>query len=91
MELIAAVLIAGPLGYFVKSRKRALIAYLVIWAVIFPIQTVDVHRGEGLDVLYWVFNAVFLAGGLGLNRLGSHLRRRRDQTVRERASVEARA
>jgi hypothetical protein len=68
MELIAAVLIAGPLGYYVQSSKRALIAYLGVWAVIFPIQTFIVGAD---DPLYWIFNALILAGGIGLNRLGA--------------------
>lgn len=71
MELIAAVLIAGPLGYFVQSSKRALIAYLGVWAVIFPIQTLIVAPDEASDPLYWAFNAVILAGGIVLNRLGA--------------------
>ena len=44
MELIAAVLIAGPLGYFARS---GLLIYLVVWAVIFPVQTVVVSRRPG--------------------------------------------
>jgi hypothetical protein len=77
MELIAAVLIAGPLGYFVQSSKRALIAYLGVWAVIFPIQTLIVVPDEASDPTYWILNAVFLAGGIGLNRLGARLAERR--------------
>ena len=77
MELIAAVLIAGPLGYFVESRKRALIAYLGIWAVIFPIQTLIVVPDEASDPLYWALNALFLVGGIGLNRLGARFAERR--------------
>jgi hypothetical protein len=72
MELIAAVLAAGPLGYFVQPRKRALIAYLVLWAVIFPIQTYVVfHMNSDNDPLYWVFNALILTAGIGLNRFGA--------------------
>jgi hypothetical protein len=78
MELIAAVLIAGPLGYFVCNSRASLIAYLALWAVIFPIQTVIVfNAGDGDDTLYWVFNALILCLGIGLNRLGAHLRERR--------------
>ena len=51
MELIAAVLIAGPLGYFVRTRTRSLAAYLVLWAVIFPIQTVVVHAENPDDIV----------------------------------------
>jgi hypothetical protein len=77
MELIAAIVLAGPLGYFVRSRP--LLAYLVIWAVIFPIQTVIVHSENADDIqpLYFVVNALILAGGIGLNRLGARQRRRR--------------
>ena len=77
MELIAAILLAGPLGYFVR---RGLLAYLLIWAVVFPIQTVVVYADtdpSGNDALYWVFNAVILALGVALNRLGRRLRVRR--------------
>ncbi len=79
MELIAAVLIAGPLGYFVRSRKRSLTVYLVLWAVIFPIQTAVVHAENADDIVpaYFVINALILCVGIGLNRLGARLRERR--------------
>lgn len=48
MELIAAILLAGPLGYFCSTRKQALMSYLVVWAVIFPIQTIVVHDAAQL-------------------------------------------
>jgi hypothetical protein len=78
MELIGAVLIAGPIGYFTPTRKGGLLLYLALWAVVFPVQTVVVYSmdGDG-DILYWVFNAVILCLGIGLNRLGSALRERR--------------
>jgi hypothetical protein len=78
MELIAAVLVAGPLGYLVRGRRRALIAYLGVWVVVFPIQTVVVFSENGDDnsVLYWVFNALILTVGICLNTLGAHLRAR---------------
>jgi hypothetical protein len=79
MELILAVLGAGPIGYFTKTRKAGRIIYLIAWAVVFPIQTVVVFNAssDGNDVLYWVFNAIILCAGLGLNHLGSVLRERR--------------
>jgi hypothetical protein len=74
MELIAAVLIAGPLGYF--GRHRGLVLYLAVWAIIFPIQTIVVHAENPDDIVaaYFVVNALILALGIGLNRLGSRLR-----------------
>ena len=76
MELIAAIVLAGPLGYFVRSRP--LLAYLVVWAVIFPVQTVVVHseNADDINASYFVVNAVILAGGIGLNTLGARLRAR---------------
>jgi hypothetical protein len=52
MELIAAVFIAAPLGYFLPGRTRArgLAVYLVVWAVIFPIQTAVVHADNPDDI-----------------------------------------
>jgi hypothetical protein len=77
MELIAAIVLAGPLGFLVRSRP--LLAYLVAWAVIFPVQTVVVHSENAGDInwQYFVVNAAILAGGIALNRLGTRLRRRR--------------
>jgi hypothetical protein len=91
MELIAAVLIAGPLGYFVRtrSRVRGLAIYLGVWAVIFPIQTVVVHAENPDDIVlaYFVINAVILAGGIALNTVGARLRERRRNALREQAEV----
>jgi hypothetical protein len=78
MELILAVLIAGPVGYFTPNRRRGLQIYLALWAVVIPIQTVVVYSMDGSSsILYWVFNALILCAGIGLNRLGSVLRERR--------------
>ena len=79
MELIAAVLLAGPLGYFARSSRSGLILYLIAWAIIFPIQTVVVFDAGDGDVLYWIFNALILAGGIALNRLGRRRREARDR------------
>jgi hypothetical protein len=79
VELIAAVLIAGPLGYF--ARRRGLALYLGLWVIVFPIQTVVVHAENADDIVlsYFVVNAVILALGIGLNRLGAGLRTRSGQ------------
>ena len=83
MELIAAVLIAGPAGYFARTRMQGLWLYLGVWAVVFPIQTVVVYSesDDGGDVLYWVFNALILALGIGLNTCGARLKLRRTGQV----------
>jgi hypothetical protein len=79
MELITAIVLAGPLGYFARNRRLGLIHYLVAWAIVLPIQTVVVNS-ENPDDLNWAYplvNAVILAGGIGLNWLASGLRQRR--------------
>jgi hypothetical protein len=75
MELILAVLVAGPLGWF--RRSHALVTYLVLWAVVFPIQCVVVHSEGDLDASYWPLNAVILAGGIALNQFAARRRARR--------------
>jgi hypothetical protein len=44
MELIAALALAGPLGFLARTRRSGLVRYLLVWAVIFPIQTIVVHN-----------------------------------------------
>ena len=75
MELILAILVAGPAGYFTETRKRGLVIYLALWAIVFPIQTVIVYAitDDGSDALYWVFNALILSVGVALNLLASRL------------------
>jgi hypothetical protein len=78
MELITAIVLAGPLGYLVPGR-RGLILYLLVWAIVLPIQTVVVHS-ENPDDINWQYplvNAAILAAGVGLNRLAAAARARR--------------
>ena len=79
MELITAVLLAGPLGYLGRTRRQGLGLYLLAWAVIFPIQTIVVHSENAQDIepMYFVINALILTGGVALNTLGARVRRRR--------------
>jgi hypothetical protein len=83
VELIAAILLAGPIGYFSRTRKQGILLYLALWAVVFPIQTIVVFStsSDGSDVLYWAFNALILGLGLGLNTFGARLRLRRAAEV----------
>ena len=83
MELIAAILIAGPLGYFCRTPKQGRAFYLLVWATIFPVQTIVVFSmsDDGNDALYWIFNVLILGLGLGLNALGRRLRERRARTA----------
>jgi hypothetical protein len=75
MELILAIVLAGPLGYLVKSRRRSLGLYLAAWAVVLPLQTLVVHAENPGDInaAYPFVNATILALGIALNRLGARL------------------
>jgi hypothetical protein len=79
MELILAILGAGPIGFFVSARRRALLVYLCLWAVVFPVQTIVVFSENGSDdnTFYWAFNTLILCLGIVLNRGGALLAERR--------------
>jgi hypothetical protein len=86
MELIIAVVLAGPLGYLAPTRRLGLILYLLVWAVVLPIQTIVVHseNPDDINAAYPVVNALILVGGVALNRLGAAMgerRRRRTSTA----------
>ena len=85
MELIAAIVLAGPLGYFCRTRTQGLGLYLIAWAVIFPIQFVVVRleNADDISALYFILNAVILTAGIGLNTLGAYVRQRRAATTLE--------
>jgi hypothetical protein len=78
LELILAILGAGPIGYFTETRRKGLLIYLAAWAVVFPVQSVVVGVTGDMDPLYFVFNAIILAAGIGLNRFGSIQREKRE-------------
>ncbi|CAN5448225.1 hypothetical protein BH10ACT11_BH10ACT11_16280 [soil metagenome] len=69
VELILAILAAGPIGYFAATRKSGLAIYLIAWAIVFPIQTIV--SGQAGDWTYYPVNLAILILGLGLNRFGS--------------------
>ena len=76
MELIAAILLAFPIGYYARNSRNGLLIYLAVAAVIFPIQTVVVAADDQVDASYWPVNVVILAAGIALNRYGHHRRER---------------
>jgi hypothetical protein len=82
MELIIAIVLAGPLGYLAPTRRIGLIVYLVVWAVVLPIQTIAVQseNPDDINAAYPAVNALILGVGVALNRLGAAMgegRRRR--------------
>jgi hypothetical protein len=66
------------MGFF---AARGLALYLAAWAIVFPVQTIVVFADGHGELTYWVFNALILAGGIGLNRVGARLRRQRRRVV----------
>ena len=64
MELIAAALLAFPIGYFARSSRSGLLIYL------------GVAADDQVDASYWPVNVVILTAGIALNRYGRHRRER---------------
>jgi hypothetical protein len=83
MELILAILGAGPIGFFSPTHRRPLTIYLCLWAVVFPVQTIVVFSENGSDdnAMYWVFNTLILGLGIALDRCGALLAERRQGTI----------
>jgi hypothetical protein len=86
MELILAILGAGPIGYFTETRRKGLLIYLAAWAVVFPVQCIVVNGNGDLDASYWPINALILAVGIGLNRFGSIQREKREKKQRTKTA-----
>ena len=68
------------------DRRLGLILYLLVWAVVLPVQTIVVHseNPDDINAAYPLVNALILAGGVALNRLGAAMgerRRRRTSTA----------
>ncbi len=90
MELILAILVAGPVGYLTSTRKRGLLTYLARWAIVFPVQTVVVvlDLGRRERPLLLGPQRSLLCLGVGLNRLGSVLGGVGAPTARSQRSAE---
>jgi len=90
MELIVMVLVPLPLGYFLRQRIVAFIAYIAVHAFTFTFQTAELVRewvGGSTEAFakdpmqpawaYLLVNALIYAAGFGLVALGHRLARRR--------------
>ena len=91
MELIVTVVLAFPLGFLVRDRITAYLAYIAVHAFVFPFQTFQLTRewvggdtsafpadAGSVPWSYLLVNAVIYAAGLGLVTLGRRVRARRD-------------
>ncbi|MFG1689431.1 hypothetical protein ACGFNP_55435 [Nonomuraea sp. NPDC049269] len=89
MELIVMLLLPLPLGYFLRPKVAAYLAYIGAHSFVFTFQTMTLFKawaGGDYDAFakdpnqpewaYAVVNLVIYATGLGLVALGSWLRAR---------------
>ncbi|GAA0260774.1 hypothetical protein [Cryptosporangium japonicum] len=98
MELILLVVAPLPLGFLVRSRSAAFVAYIALQSFVFTFQstaltlewvrgsTAAFERDGATPWPYLLFNAVIYGLGLGLVALGARLRARRE--ARRSAPVE---
>ena len=90
MELIVTVLLAFPLGFALRSRTAAFLAFIAVHSFVFTFQSLQLLRAwtagdtsafaADADTVPWsylVVNAVIYAAGLGLVALGHRVRSRR--------------
>ena len=86
MNLIAMVILAPTLGWFVPNRRHLYTALAAIWFLILPFQSHNVLLGEQADeplantLAYFAINYAILAAGLGIATL-IHRRRRNSANV----------
>ena len=72
MNLIAIVILAPTLGWFVPNRRHLYIALAAVWLLILPFQTHNILLGEQADeplantVAYFAMNYTILAAGIGI-------------------------
>jgi hypothetical protein len=103
MELIATLLVAFPLGFFVRNRMAAYIAYIAMHSFVFTFQSTQLVRewtGGDFSAFpkdsgsapwsYAVVNAVIYGAGFGLVTLGHYLRQRRSSRQQQGVDLAAR-
>jgi len=90
MELIVMIIAAFPLGYFVRPRSAAYVAYIALHSYVFSFQNMELTREwvggnhhafpkdpNTVPWSYAVVNLAIYAVGLGLVTLGHRLAGRR--------------
>ena len=97
MELIVTILVALPLGFFVRSRVAAYVAFIAIHSFVFSYQSMELIRewvGGDYSAFpkdpkagtwnYAVVNLIIYAAGFGLVALGRKLGAKRRNRPAER-------
>ena len=90
VELIIMLLVPLPIGYFIRNRMAAYLAYIALYSFVFTFQSTTLLKewngGDysalaknpaAVDWSYGLVNLLIFAAGLGLVTLGSWLRARR--------------
>ena len=90
VELIIMLLAPLPIGYFIRNRMAAYLAYVALHSFVFTFQSTTllkewnggdysafVKNPAAVDWSYGLVNLLIFAAGLGLVTLGSWLRARR--------------
>jgi hypothetical protein len=96
MALIVVILTAFPLGYLVRDRLTAYVAFIAVHAFVFPFQSMELTRQwvggdnsaypKNPHTVAWSYGAVNLviyAAGFGLLMFGRWLADRRRSPVRD--------
>jgi hypothetical protein len=92
MIAFVTVVFAFPLGYLIRSRVAANVAYIAVYSYAFTFQGVYLMRAwvggdhsafpkdpDDLPLEYLAVSLAIYAVGFGLVRLGGHVRTRRSQ------------
>jgi len=102
MELIVALLVAFPLGYFIRQRVPAYLAFVAVHSYVFTFQSTELTRewvGGSTDAFpkdphaapwaYGLVNLGIYGLGLGLVTLGGAVAARRRKRVPGAANLAA--
>jgi hypothetical protein len=89
MTLITALIGGLACGYLLTRRQTAIAVWLVMWAVVLPVQTRFLVNPENVaDWSYWPVQAAIFGVAMGMIGLGAKLRARRSRTSQPPGQVE---
>ena len=100
MELIATVLVTFPLGFFVRNRMAAYVAFIAVHSFVFSFQNTELLREwtggdysafpKDSDTAPWSYalvNIIIYAAGFGLVTLGHTLAARRRRKTAQSVDI----
>jgi hypothetical protein len=77
MVQIAALLLGFPVGYYVRSKRLAMLSLTFVLGLLLIPQTIAVRNDGHLEASYWAVQLLTLAVAFGLVSWGAHIARRR--------------